>query len=163
MHSSGSSSFTPPVAWVWPVGGAVVCLALGFMSGFFGMGGDDLWYRRLEKPPGTPPSWVFGPVWTVLYLMMGWAGGRLLGRRLARAGSWFVAQFVLNLAWTPVFFGLRAVNPALWIIGGLWIALASTIFHAWKADRLAAVLLLPYLAWVTYATYLNAGIAWLNR
>jgi translocator protein len=158
-----TSSATPPLPWIWPIGGALVCVLLGFMSGLFGMGGEDGWYQRLAKPAGTPPSWVFGPVWTALYLMMGWAGGRLLGRRRGRAGAWFAGQFLLNLAWTPVFFGLRAVNPALGIIVGLFIALAITIFHAWRADRTAAVLLLPYLVWVGYASYLNAGIAWLNR
>lgn len=163
MERGRSRIDATPLPWIWPVGGAIVCLGLGMLSGLVGAGGDDAWYQRLQKPPGTPPSWVFGPVWTLLYLMMGWAGGRLLGRRLARAGTWFVGQFVLNLAWTPVFFGLQAVNPALWIIGGMWLALAITLFHAWKSDRISALLLVPYLAWVTYASYLNAGIAWLNR
>jgi len=163
---SGPATPTAPAGaarWIWPLAGAVTCLALGGLSGVSSVGGDSGWYQNLEKPPGTPPSWVFGPVWSALYLMMGWAAGRLIVRRARVTVAWFIGQFLLNLAWTPVFFGARQVAPALAIIVVLWLALAVTIARAMKEDRVAAALLLPYLAWVSYATYLNAGIYWLNR
>ena len=149
--------------WAWPLGGAIVCLGLGIASGLSGVGGADTWYRALEKPPGTPPPWVFGPVWSVLYLMMGVAAGRLIYRRKMRAAGVFAVQFALNLAWTPVFFGMHQVAAALAVIVALWVLLLATIVLAWKADRISAFLLMPYLAWVSYATYLNGGIFLLNR
>ena len=149
--------------WAWPLGGAIVCLGLGIASGLSGVGGADTWYRTLEKPPGTPPPWVFGPVWSVLYLMMGVAAGRLIYRRKMRAAGVFAVQFALNLAWTPVFFGMHQVAAALAVIVALWVLLLATIVLAWKADRISAFLLMPYLAWVSYATYLNSGIFLLNR
>jgi tryptophan-rich sensory protein len=127
------------------------------------MGGDDTWYQVLVKTPGTPPPWVFGPVWSVLYVMMGVAGGRLIFRRVWPAVGLFGLQFVLNLAWTPVFFGAREPGMALLVILALWVSVLGTIFLARKWDRVSAWLLVPYLAWVSYATYLNAGIFWLNR
>ena len=125
-------------------------------------GGGD-WYQDLQKPPGKPPAWLFGPVWTVLYLLMGVAAGRLIHRRASGAVTLFVIQFLLNLAWTPVFFGAHAIGWALVILFGIWGFLAFTIRSADKADHLSAVLLLPYLLWIMYATYLNAAIGWLNR
>jgi translocator protein len=149
--------------WIWPLAGAVTCLILGGLSGVSSVGGDSGWYQDLEKPAGTPPSWVFGPVWSALYLMMGWAAGRLIVRRKRTTVACFGAQLLLNLAWTPVFFGARLVAPALAVILVLWLVLAVTIARAASEDRVAAALLLPYLAWVSYASYLNAGIYWLNR
>ncbi len=148
--------------WWWPVGGAAACLVLGWVSGLVGTG-DGGWYRDLEKPPGTPPAWIFGPVWTVLYLLMGWAAGRLLAIGARRPFALFAFQFLLNLAWTPVFFGLRQPSAALGILALLWVALAWTIRASARRDRPAAFLLAPYLAWISYAAYLNAGIVLLNR
>jgi translocator protein len=149
--------------WLWPLAGAGACLGLGIASGLSTVGGDGSWYRALEKPAGTPPSWVFGPVWSVLYVMMGVALGRLVFRGAWPAVRLFALQFVLNLAWTPVFFGAQQVAMALAVILALWLALLGTILAARMPDRISAWLLLPYLAWVSYATYLNAGIFWLNR
>ena len=150
-------------AWAWPVAGAAVCLGLGLASGLSTVSGGGDWYQDLQKPPGNPPAWLFGPVWTVLYLLMGVAAGRLIHRRASGAVTLFVIQFLLNLAWTPVFFGAHAIGWALVIIFGIWGFLAFTIRSADKADHLSAVLLLPYLLWIMYATYLNAAIGWLNR
>ncbi len=150
-------------AWVWPIVGAVVCLGLGLASGLSTVSGGGGWYQELLKPPGNPPSWLFGPVWTVLYLLMGIAAGRLIHRKASGAVTLFVIQFVLNLAWTPVFFGAHAIGWALAIIFGIWGFLALTIRSAEKADHLSALLLIPYLFWIMYATYLNAAIGWLNR
>ena len=148
--------------WAWPVAGAVVCLALGIASGLSTGGGADSWYRQLAKPPGTPPPWIFGPVWSVLYLLMGMAWGRLIARRAWPAVGGFGIQFGLNLAWTPVFFGLHEIGAALAVIIALWLGLVATMAIAWKPDRMAVWLLAPYLLWVSYATYLNAGLFRLN-
>lgn len=150
-------------AWVLPILGAVVCMALGTASGLSGAGGGSEWYRALEKPPGTPPPWVFAPVWTVLYILMGVACGRLIHLRAMGTVKLFVIQFLLNVAWTPVFFGAHQMGWALVILFLLWAFLAMTIWSAEKRDGVSAVLLLPYLLWVMYATYLNAGFVWLNR
>lgn len=148
--------------WLWPVVGALACLGLGTASGLSSVGGDSGWYQSLVKPPGTPPPWVFGPVWSVLYLMMGVALGRLIHRRAWQAVSVFGIQLVLNLAWTPVFFGIQDSVLALVILGAMWLGLISTVLLAREADRVSVWLLMPYLAWVSYAGYLNAGFLWLN-
>lgn len=126
------------------------------------------WYPSLEKPPGTPPNWVFAPVWTTLFALMGIALARVWhsdqSNPLRRSAFvWFAVQMVLNVAWTPVFFGLHWLGVALVVIVALWIAIALTIRAFFQVDRLAAWMLIPYLAWVSYATYLNAGNWWLNR
>jgi benzodiazapine receptor len=130
------------------------------------MPGD--WYASLVKPGWTPPPWVFGPAWTILYAMMAVAAWRLWRRRDAlprasrRALALFAVQLALNLAWTPVFFGMQRPDLALAVILLLWVAIAATIVAAWKACKTAAALLVPYLAWVTFATALNAAIWRLN-
>ena len=148
--------------WAWPVAGALLCLGLGTASGLSSVGGEDSWYQELVRPPGTPPPWVFGPVWSILYLMMGVAVGRLIQRR-ARQATWvFATQFVLNLLWTPVFFGMGQIAAALAVIGAIWLGVMATVALAWKVDKIAAGLLVPYGLWISYATYLNAGFFWLN-
>lgn len=137
-------------------------MGLGAVSGLSSAGEMDTWYRTLAKPPGTPPGWAFGVIWPVLYLLMGVALGRLIHRQAWAAVGYFAFQFALNLIWTPVFFNAHRVPIALGIILGLLLGIALTIGSAWQSDRLAAWLLVPYLAWVAFATYLNAGIFWLN-
>ena len=126
------------------------------------------WYAGLQKPPGTPPNWLFGPVWVTLYGMIGAAFAIVW--HFARPGtakrialSWFAVQLILNLAWTPVFFGLHQMFAALIVIVALWAAIATTIIHFGRLQSVGAVLLVPYLVWVSYATYLNAGYWYLNR
>ncbi len=148
--------------WLWPVVGALACLGLGTASGLSSVGGDSDWYQSLVKPPGNPPPWVFGPVWSVLYLMMGVALGRLIHRRAWQVAAVFGIQFALNLAWTPAFFGMQDIGLALAIIGAMWFGVLSTVLLVWRVDRISAFLLLPYLVWVSYASYLNAGFFWLN-
>jgi len=125
------------------------------------------WYAGLEKPSFQPPSWVFGPVWTILYVMMAVAAWRVwlapdlgVGRR--RGLIWFAIQLTLNALWSPVFFGLEAPRLALAIIVLLLVALVYTILRFFPADRIAGWLMVPYLAWVAFATLLNAAIVWLN-
>jgi translocator protein len=119
------------------------------------------WYRRLRKPPWSPPSWVFGPVWTLLYALMGvaaWlvASGSRAGRAPALAA--FGAQLALNAAWTPIFFGLRRPGLALAEIVATLAAVAMTTALFLRQRTLAGLLLLPYLAWTAFATLLNAEI-----
>jgi benzodiazapine receptor len=150
-------------AWLWPVVGAVVCLGLGTGVGLSMETGGGEWYQFLVKPPGNPPPWLFGPVWGVLYILMGISVGRLIHRRAMGTVTLFVLQFILNLAWTPIFFGAHAMGWALVDIFFVWGILALTIRSAEKVDHLSALLLLPYLLWIMFATYLNASILWLNR
>lgn len=159
MESPGKSN----ARWAWPLAGALLCLALGTASGLSSAGGDDSWYQSLVKPPGTPPPWVFGPVWSLLYVLMGVAVGRLIHLRAAQAVWVFGIQLVLNLVWTPVFFGMQQIPAALAVIAAIWLGLVATMVLARKSDPAAAWLLAPYLAWVSYASYLNAGFLWLNR
>ena len=153
--------------WPLPLLFALLILGLGGVGGFAFSGGGQGWYQALQRPPGTPPPWVFGPVWSLLYSMMGVSLG-LLVRDRKRDGARpaiavFVFQLVLNLAWTPLFFGAHQAGFALIDIAALWLSIGWTIILARKVNPTAGWLLVPYLAWVSYATYLNAGFWWLNR
>lgn len=143
--------------------GAVLCLALGAASGYAVASGPTAWYDQLVKPPGNPPPWVFGPVWSVLYLMMGVSAGLLANQRANAALAVFANQLVLNLAWTPLFFGAHRPDASLGVIVLLWASILVTYHLARSIRPLAGWLLLPYLGWVSYATYLNAGIFVLNN
>lgn len=146
----------------------LVPLLVGAGSGFLTGGAVRDWYPSLVRPSFAPPSWVFGPVWTALYLMMGlaaWFVWRKAGSSPAGrvALGLFALQLVLNGLWSVLFFGLRAPGPALIEIVVLWAAIAATLRAFWRIDAGAGWLLVPYLAWVTFATALNAGFWWLNR
>lgn len=120
------------------------------------------WYAALEKPWFNPPNWVFGPVWSVLYIMIGIAGWRLwrLGDS-ALLRLWWL-QLALNFAWSPAFFSLQSPGLALAIILVLVVAVWALAFLAWRRDRLSALLFLPYGLWVSFATLLNLSIFMLN-
>jgi len=127
----------------------------------------DEWYFRIERPSWTPPGWLFGPVWTTLYLMIGtsawrvWRSGGF--RRDPTALVLFLVQWALNFAWTGIFFGARRPDLALVEIVVLAAAIVATIVRFGRHDRIAAWLLVPYLGWVLFATALNAAFWWLNR
>ncbi len=120
-------------------------------------------YAGLEQPPWAPPSWLFGPVWTVLYVLIavsGWLFWRAGG---SRAGfAWYAVGLVLNAAWTPLFFAAGAYTLALVEIVLLDVAVAVAVAVFWRRSRTAAVLQVPYLAWTLFATALNAAIVVLN-
>ncbi len=122
-------------------------------------------YRELATPSWAPPSWLFAPVWLTLYTIMGLAAWRVWTRprtpARATALGLFGVQLVLNALWSPVFFGLEAPRAALVVIVALWLAIVATIAAFGRVSRGAALLLVPYLAWVTFATALNASIVWL--
>ncbi|MDF1739562.1 MAG: tryptophan-rich sensory protein [Verrucomicrobiales bacterium] len=141
---------------------------LGGAGAFFTMGAIDGWYAELNKPPGVPASWVFGPVWTVLYAMIGLSLALFWhrvasGKEKRTALTWFFVQMVLNLSWTPLFFGAHWLGVSLLVILGMWASILVTLILFSKQDQIAGRLLNPYLVWVSYATYLNAGYWWLNR
>jgi benzodiazapine receptor len=143
-------------------------LALSFtaaaMGGFF-LPGE--WYARLQKPTWNPPNWIFAPVWTALYTAMAiaawlvWKRGGFAGQRVAL--SLFLAQLIFNALWSPLFFGLHHPGLAFANIVLLWLALLGTVAAFWKVRPLAGALLVPYLAWVTFASALNFAIWRLNR
>jgi benzodiazapine receptor len=123
------------------------------------------WYAGLRKPPLNPPSWVFGPVWTVLYLAIAVAGWLVWRARPESALplSLWAAQLVLNGAWSYLFFGLRRPGAALVEILTLLVVLFITTASFFRVGRVPGALFLPYTAWVSFAAYLNAGIWYLNR
>lgn len=140
---------------------------LGNASGLVTFLSVDGWYDALQRPPGTPPDWLFGPVWTTLYAMVGVAVALLWHRPTElqlkrRALKRFGLQLGLNLLWTPAFFGLQRIDLAMIVIVPLLVAIWLTIRAAYPVSRPAAFLLVPYFLWVGYATYLNAGFWFLN-
>ncbi len=145
------------VAWI------IVTFAAPVAGAFFG---PDEWFAGLAKPAWNPPSWLFGPVWTILYTFMAiaawlvWKDGGFGRRRVPLA--LFLAQLAVNATWTPVFFGLHAPGPAFAVIVLLWIGIAATLVAFGRVHRTAAGLLVPYLAWVTFAAALNFAIWRLN-
>lgn len=123
----------------------------------------DGWYAALAKPAFNPPNWLFGPVWTVLYVVIAVAGARTwLRARGGRAMTAWWAQLVFNFLWSPVFFALHSIGGALVIVLAMAGTVAAFIALSWRSDRLSALLFVPYLAWVSFAALLNASIFWLN-
>ena len=141
----------------------LVAVAAVALVGGLAAGSASSTYRALELPAFAPPAWLFGPVWSVLYVMIGVAGWLLW-----RAGGWdrvmwlWVVQLVLNLLWTPLFFAADLYTLALVEIVVLAASIALLVAWSWRRSRVAAWLLVPYLAWVCFATALNAGIVVLN-
>lgn len=133
----------------------------GLLAGLTNMPGD--WYQSLEKPFFNPPPWLFGPVWTTLYVLIGIAGARIWQRapKSAAMQLWF-AQMAFNLMWSPAFFGLQNPELALAVIVGMLVTIIAFMVKAKPIDRISTLLFVPYLAWVSFAGILNLSIAWLN-
>jgi tryptophan-rich sensory protein len=152
-----------PASWLGLAGfGAAVTVAA--LVGVLGVRGTAAEYQSLEQPAWAPPSWLFGPVWTILYAMIAVAGW-LVWRRIGwtPALTAYAVQLGLNAIWTPIFFGGGRYGWALVDIVVMWFAIGVTVVLFWRESRLAAALLLPYWAWVTFATALNTAIWWANR
>ena len=124
------------------------------------------WYMLLEKPSFTPPDWLFGPVWSTLYVLMGISLFLVVRHAIKgssiRAVQLFFLQLFLNLLWSIVFFGSHSIGGGLVVIITMWFLIVLTILKFAKISQTASFLLLPYLAWVTFATYLNFAIFMLN-
>ena len=147
-----------------------VCLAACFgaaaLGTMFTWPGVSTWYQGIRKPSFSPPNWVFGPVWTALYTMMAVAAWLVWQKSDAAARSvplvLFGVQLALNAAWSPIFFGLRSFGWALADIVALWLAIVATLVAFLRVSAPAGLLLVPYLAWVSFAAVLNFGIWRLN-
>lgn len=145
----------------------LLCLGVGFLESLVTRPEIPVWYAALAKPWWTPPPFVFPIAWTTLYILMAvslWRLWERAGPSPARASAitWFLIQLALNAAWSPVFFGWHGTRTALVIIIGLLMAIVMTMIAASRADKPATWLLAPYLAWVAYATTLNAGVVAMN-
>ena len=172
--------------WIVLVGFLLAVAAIAGAGSLFTSSGVSTWYRQLVRPAWTPPNWLFGPVWTVLYASMAaagwlvWRRGRYgpVGDRPAPAdrmgpvrgglpaarralGLWAL-QLLLNGAWSPIFFGLHSLAGGLIVIALLWLAILATLMAFRPLSRPAAILMLPYLAWVTFAACLNLALWRLN-
>ena len=151
------------------VGSVLLCEAAGVVGSVFTRDSLRDWYPTLQKPSFTPPDWVFGPVWTVLYAMMGvslYLTSRQRDEDAAvetTARVLFAVQLMLNTLWTYIFFGRRSPGWALVEISLLWVAIASTTLSFFRVSRTAALLLLPYLLWTSFAAVLNYSVWRLNE
>lgn len=146
----------------------VLCLLAGFIGSIATTPKIQSWYAGLAKPSFAPPNWLFGPAWTTLYVLMGialylvWRKG-LAAKGVKLAIAVFLAQLVVNALWSFAFFGAESPLAGLVVIAMLWIMIAVTIAVFAPVSRPAALLLVPYIAWVSFATVLNAAIYALNR
>lgn len=153
--------------WLKLVISIVGCELVGILGSIFTFSSIPDWYAYLNKPPFSPPNWLFGPVWTVLYLLMGisfyliWQRGWKKKQNIT-ARNYFLTQLGLNFIWTPIFFGLRAPLLALVVIIAMWVATVVTIQKLYPISKWAAYLLVPYLLWISFATILNMFIVVLN-
>jgi tryptophan-rich sensory protein len=147
----------------------IVCLAVGYSSSTFTKEGVATWYPTILKPGFNPPNWVFMPVWTLLFILMGVAAGLVWDKikeqneEVKKALGFFLIQLILNAVWSYIFFGLKNPMLALVEIVLLWLMIYETYLKFTKINKMAGYLLIPYLAWVAFAGILNASIWWLNR
>jgi len=139
----------------------LVVEAVGASGAVFTAQGLGAWYESLARPALAPPNWVFGPVWTALFALLGGALWLVWRRAEAAPGAVRVAaavfgvQFAFNLAWSAAFFGARAIGAALAVIAVLWVGIVATAWAFARVDRRAAALVAPYLLWVSFAAWLN--------
>lgn len=144
----------------------VICLSVGWIGSIATGTSREIWYVALQKPPLNPPDWIFAPVWITLYIFMAIAGWRIWETQDSKRNQirfLFVVQLCLNGVWSFLFFGLRNPLIGLMDIVLLWTCLFVLTLGAWRTERIAGFLLMPYLIWVSFATYLNAAIWCLNR
>ena len=150
-----------------------LCVTVASSAGFvFPLGDANPWYATLTDPSFAPPNWVFGPVWTILYLLIATSAWRILwnsepetetqmGMALLAVSLWSL-QLALNVIWTPIFSGAQNLEVAFYYIVALWISILAYVITSWRIDRWASIMFMPYLAWVTFASVLNYNYWQLN-
>ncbi len=155
------------INWLRLAAAVIVCNLAGFAGSFFTMPSIPTWYASINKPFFTPPNWVFAPAWTTLFVLMGiglymvWDKTNFSGKgRFALYVFGF--QLFLNIMWSALFFGLQSPMYAFFEIIALWIAILFTIMKFREIDRKAGYVLVPYMAWVTFAALLNLSVWLLN-
>jgi translocator protein len=154
--------------WLKLIISLVVPQAVAAGGAFFTVTGSGSWYQQINRPEWNPPGWVFGPVWTALYIMMGvafylvWKSDVAKGIKQKAMGLW-IAQLIANFFWSFIFFGQQQIGLAFIEIVVLWILILLTIFAFARINKLAAWLLVPYISWVSFAAMLNFAIWQLNR
>jgi len=145
----------------------IICEGVGFLGTIFTLPSIPTWYAALNKAPFNPPPWIFGPVWTILYFLMGVSIFLILQKKLKKQRTFlvtlFAVQLFLNFLWSVIFFGWHLPQVALLELCLLWISIALLIIDFWKVSKWAAILLVPYLCWVSFASVLNLFVALLNR
>ncbi len=141
-------------------------LVAGFLGSFFTSSAVNTWYMTINKPMWNPPSWLFAPVWIILFILMGIAlylvWSEKMSKKVQVAINIFMAQLILNVLWSVFFFGMKNYWLAYGEIIVLWIAIGLTIVDFYKVNKTSAWLLLPYILWVSFASFLNFTIAFLN-
>jgi benzodiazapine receptor len=149
--------------WLGLFGFLAVCYGVAALGGISTAKEIPGWYAHLHKPGFTPPNWVFGPVWSLLYTLMAvaaWLVWKARGAKLALGAFW--VQLGLNLAWSEAFFALHGLFASTVVIAMLWVVIVVTIVLFWRSSRTAGAMMVPYLAWVSYATALNVAIMRMN-
>ena len=148
------------------IGCLFLTLLTGGVSGWFTVRAISTWYATLHKPSFNPPNYLFGPVWTVLYILMGISFFLILQQPLTdqrrKATRIFIIQLALNFFWSIIFFNFHFIGAALIEILAMWVSIVLMIIYFYRISKLAALLQLPYLCWVSFATLLNAAILYLN-
>ncbi|MFH2105811.1 MAG: TspO/MBR family protein [Candidatus Micrarchaeota archaeon] len=141
----------------------LIPLLVGFVGSYFTISSVNTWYSTLEKPSFNPPSWLFGPVWTLLYILMGVAFYLVwIAKKNKTAISLYSVQLGLNLLWSVLFFGLRSPIYGLICIIALWLSIVATMLAFYRVSKTATYLMIPYLLWVSFASVLNYWIFALN-
>lgn len=145
----------------------LICELVGNIGTFFTLPNIPTWYAHLTKPPLTPPNVVFGPVWTTLFVLMGvslfllWEAKHSKEHR--QALDLFFVQMVLNVLWSVLFFGTHQLSAAVFEVVVFWFAILGTIVASFRVSKAASWVLVPYLVWVAFASYLTVGVWLLNR
>ena len=146
----------------------LACFAAGGIGSLFTFKAIPTWYNGLKKPPYTPPKWAFGPVWTALYILMGISVFLIWQKGLAADGvllafTLFWIQLLFNALWSIIFFGLKSKGGGVITIIILWLLILATVIASFRVSLWAGALLVPYILWVSIASYLNVGVWLLNK
>lgn len=154
--------------WLHLIISILITEGIAVTASIFTISQIPIWYVTLNKPSFNPPNWLFGPVWTILYILIAIAAYLVWQRRnggelYKKARAAYIIQLILNFSWSAVFFGMHEVLGALVVIGLLWLSIIAIIYYFSKFNRVAAWLLVPYLLWVSFAGVLNLYIYLLNR